>query len=773
MAEHSLGRSVPRFDAPGKVTGQTRYPGDNNYKDELWLKVLFAGRPHARVISLDTGRAEALDGVHLVLTAKDVPCNEYGLQVKDQPVLCGPGSSREGADVVRFVGDQVAVVVAETEAIAAKARDLIAVEFEDLPVVTEPEQARGPDAPQLHPRAPGNIAERYKIRKGDVEAAWADCDVIVEGVYQTPFQEHAYLQPEAGVAYIDEQGRITVRTAGQWTWEDQQQIAHALALPPDEVRVVYDAIGGAFGGREDMSVQIILALAVLRLRERGITRPVKTIWSRQESILGHCKRHPMTIRAKWGAKKDGALVAAEVEVVADAGAYMYTSNKVLGNTALTCTGPYVWPHAKVDTWAVYTNNLPGGAFRGFGAPQGHFAAECQMNKLAQALGIDPVELRLRNALDSDSLLPVGTAIPGGVSLRQVIEETARAADWDEGPLGEAKDEGGRLKAEGPLGGTEDERRKTKDEGRRTGDSSLASFTLQAKRSSLAKGRGFAASFKNIGFSFGYQENSWARVELRGQAEIETAVVYLAGADVGQGHHTAMAQIAAETLGLELGQVRLEASDTATSGSSGSASASRLTTLAGNAVKGAAERALQRWQDEERPAVAEYAWLAPKTTPFDPETGHSTPNFAYGYCAQVAEVSVDTETGFITVQRLVCADDVGRAVNPQQIIGQIEGAVVQAHGYTLLEDFQVREGQVLTPHLSTYLIPGVYDIPERVESIIVEDPYPGGPYGVRGMAEMPYLPYAPAVIAAVHDATGVWFDEFPLTPERVLRGLGKF
>lgn len=733
MAARYIGQSMPRLDARGKVTGATLFPGDHNFENELWLKVLFAGRPHARIRRIDTGRAEALPGVHLVLTARDVPRNEYGLQINDQPVLCGPGSDKEGADVVRFVGDQVALVVAETEEIAAQARDLIEIEWEDLPLVTDPQQARlAPEgAPQLHPHAPDNVAAHFRVRHGDVNAAWAGCDVIVEGVYQTPFQEHAFLQPEAGVAYIDEAGRVTVHVAGQWAWEDQQQIAHALNLPPEQVRVVYDAIGGAFGGREDMSVQIILALAAWRLREKGIDRPVKTIWSREESIIGHCKRHPMTIRARWGARQDGALVAAEVEVVSDAGAYMYTSNKVLGNTTLTCTGPYAWPNAKVDTYAVYTNNLPGGAFRGFGAPQGHFAAECQMNKLAAALGLDPVEIRRRNALDRDSLLTTGTPLPGGVSLKQVIDAAAQAAGWDKGPP-----------------------------------------DAPAPAPTVVTGRGFAAGFKNIGFSFGYPEKSTARVELRGRAEIDEAVVYIAGADVGQGHHTAMAQIAAEALGVDLARVRLVVSDTALTENSGSASASRLTTLAGNAVKGAAERALLRWREEERPAVAEFTWQAPKTTPFEPETGRSLPNFAYGYCAEAVEVAVDTETGFVTVGRVVCADDVGRAVNPDQITGQIEGAIVQAHGYTLLEDFRMADGQVLTRYLNNYLIPGVYDIPARVDSVIVEDPYPEGPYGARGMAEMPYLPYAPAVIAAVFDATGVWFDEFPLTPERVLRGLGK-
>jgi CO/xanthine dehydrogenase Mo-binding subunit len=716
------------------VTGATLYPGDRNYDDELWMKILFAGRPHARILSIDTSQAESLPGVVAVFTAKDVPVNEYGLQIPDQPVLCGPGSPKEGADIVRFVGDQVALVIAESEKIASQARDLIQVEYEDLPVLTDPRQAMVPGAHTLHPHAPDNVVTHDRVVKGDVDSAWAGCDVIIEGEYHTPPQEHAYLQPEAGSAYLDEEGRITVRVAGQWTWEDQQQIAHALDLPSEQVRVVYDAIGGAFGGREDMSVQIVLALAVMRLAERGLRQPVKIVWSREESIIGHCKRHPMFIKTKWGATRDGKLIAAEVELISDAGAYMYTSNKVLGNATITCTGPYEFPNVRIDSYAVYTNNLPGGAFRGFGAPQGHFAAETQMNKLAQTLGMSPVDIRLNNILDDDKLLSVGTPIPGGVSLKQVVKGAARAGGWEET---------GRLEVNQP-----------------------SNLPTQ-------KGRGFAAGFKNIGFSFGYQENSWAKVVLEGEAEIEQATLFIAGADVGQGHHTVMLQIASEVLNLPTERIKLVVSDTAVTQSSGSASASRLTFMGGNAVKGAAERAVAGWEDEDRPAVAEYTYLAPKTTPFAEVDGEpSTPNLAYGYVAQSVEVEVDIETGVVHVTRVVSADDVGKAINPQQRVGQIEGAVVQAQGYSVLENFQMEDGYVLTPHLSTYLIPGVLDIPDQIDTVIVEHPDPRGPYGLRGMAEMPYLPLAPALIAAVHDATGVWFDDFPLTPERVLRGLGR-
>ncbi len=728
MKNHTvIGKSLPRVDALGKVTGETPYSGDLSMKGMLHMKILFAGRPHARIKWIKTGKAEAAPGVVAVFTAKDVPNNEYGLQWQDQPVLCGPGSSKAGADVVRFVGDQVAVVVARSEAEAAAAVKLIEVGYEDLPVVTDPLEAMKPDAPRVHEEiGDSNICVHYKIRKGNVEEGFAQADVIVESEYRTPPQEHAYLQPEAGLAYIDEEGRITVVCGGQWTHEDRHQIAHALNMPEERIRVVYPAIGGAFGGREDMSVQIVLALAAWKLQ-----RPVKIVWSRQESIIGHAKRHPVILRAKWGATRDGKLVAAENEIIGDGGAYMYTTNKVLGNTAITSTGPYFIPNVKTDVYGVYTNNIPSAAFRGFGAPQGLFMAEMQMNKLAEKLGMDPVEFRLKNALREGDPMGVGTPSPNPVSVVQCIEAARDRFGWNE-------------------------QKRTEE-------------NLPAH---IKRGKGFAAGFKNIGFSFGYQENCWARVEIHGNAEIDHVVLLHAGAEVGQGTHTVMAQMAAEAIGVPVEKVKLITSDSATMGNSGSASASRMTFMAGNAIRGAAEIALQKWKAEERPAIGEYKYLAPRTTPFDKETGYSTPNFAYAWVAQAIEVEVDTETGHVRVRRVVSADDVGKAINPALIEGQVEGAVVQAQGYAILEDFKTKNGYVLTDQLSTYLIPTIWDIPEKVETVLIEIPDPNGPWGARGVGELPYLPVAPAIAAAIHDATGVWIDEFPYTPERVLRALGK-
>jgi CO/xanthine dehydrogenase Mo-binding subunit len=417
---------------------------------------------------------------------------------------------------------------------------------------------------------------------------------------------------------------------------------------------------------------------------------------------------------------------------------MYTSNKVLANATINCTGPYDIPNVKVDSKAVATNKVPGGAFRGFGGPQGAFAAESQMNKFAEALELDPVEIRLRNAMNKDSLSSVQSPLPGLVNVSEVLERCAEESYW--------KNDGSQwvVEKKDPI----------------------------EKGNIYKRGIGFACGLKNIGFSAGYQENSWATVEIHGASEIEEVIVRHAAAEVGQGTHTAIVQMAADAVGVAVDKVRLISADTGETDDSGSVSASRMTFMAGNSVRGAGTRALKMWKDEERPAVVTYQYLAPKTTKFDPDTGESTPNFAYGYVAQAVEVIVDTETGQITVENIISTHDVGKAINPDQVVGQIEGGVIQALGYVLTENFIQEEGYVKTNKLSTYLIPTVHDVPKTLKSVVMEDPDPNGPWGALGMAEMPYIPLAPAVTAAVHDAIGIWFDDFPLTPERVLRGMGK-
>ena len=724
--------NISRIDAYAKVSGKALYPGDYNLPGQLYMKVLFAGRPHAIIKAVHLEEAASLQGVVAILTAKDVPNNEYGLISPDQPVLCGLGSNKPFADHVRFEADNVALVIAESEEIADRARKLIKIDYEDLPVVTDVHEALKPETILLHPDRDSNEFVHYRIRNGNIEEGFKQADVIIEGDYHSPVQEHAFLQPEAGISYYDESGRVTVVVGGQWVHEDQEQIAHALNLEKDRVRVIYPAIGGAFGGREDMSVQIVLALAVYKLKEMGINRPVKITWSREESIIGHHKRHPYHIHTRWGATKEGKLVAADVDIYADGGAYIYTSGKVLGNATLLCTGPYKIPNVRVDSRAVYTNNIPNGAFRGFGGPQAAFSAESQMDNLAEALHIDPVELRIRNLIGEGDNLSVGTPLPKGVTIKQVVETCALRAGWTH------TSENGWQRPKG----------------------------TSTRSGHVAHGLGFACGYKNVGFSFGAPENCWAIIELYGGSEIEKVVLRHAGAEVGQGSHTAFVIMAARALGVPAEKIQLIAADTAETLNSGSVSASRMTFMAGNAIKGAAAEALKKWNNEERPAIASYQYWPPKTTPYDPETGKSEPNFAYGYVAEAIESEVDMETGEIHLSKVICVDDVGESINRQQVEGQVEGAVVQAAGYALLENFIQKNGHALTSKLSTYLIPTVLDVPDKVDSVILEIPDPIGPFGARGMGEMPYLPFVPAVTSSVYDALGIRFDEFPLTAERV-------
>lgn len=746
----AVGSSIQRSDAVDKVTGRAAYAGDIDLPGQAWLAIVYAPSPHAHITRIDTTAALAAPGVVAVFTAADVPVNEYGLILPDQPVLCGPGSTKQ-AETVRWEADHLAVVVAETAEQAQSAAKLVQVEYTELPVITDPVAALAADAPIIHPHpfsrfpygerdASSNRLLEYHLRRGDVDASFAQADVIVESTYRTHAQEHAYLQPEAGLAFVREDGRIEVIAAGQWMHEDRAQIAHALGLPAERIVVRYPAIGGAFGGREDLSVQIVLALAAWKTG-----RPVKIVWSREESIRGHHKRHPFVIHAKWGATKAGKIVAAQMDVTSDAGAYAYTSTKVLGNATLMCLGPYEIPNVHVDARTVYTNNCPSGAFRGFGAPQGHFAAEGQMNKLAEALGMDPVELRMRNVIHDGSILATRSAVPAGCTAEEVLAEAARRGGWQKNDIGYWV-----------LGSETD----------------AAPLQNTQYPISIARGTGIALCFKNVGFSLGFPEECHAWVELHGTSAIERARVGCVGAEVGQGSHSAFAQIAAEALGLDVAQVEVVAHDTDVTGSSGSASASRMTFMAGNAILGAAQQALAQWQNEERPARADFVFHPRPTSGYDRATGESDPNITYGYCAQVADVEVDLATGHVTVKRLISVNDVGRAVNPVQVEGQIEGAVAQSVGWTLLENFIQKDGRTLTPHLSNYLIPGVADVVEEIVPVILEVPDPQGPLGIRGMAEMPFIPTAPAIAAAIHNALGVWYNELPLSPEKVWRGLRK-
>ncbi len=722
MSETYVGRPFPRVDALPKVRGEALFPGDLVMPGMAYLKVLFSGRPHARIRRLDTSQAEALPGVIAVLTARDVPVNEYGISEYDQPVLCG--------EVVRHVGDRVAIVVAETEEIAEQARERIIVEYEDLPVICSPEEALAPDAPLIHPQKGSNLLASFRVRKGDMAEGFAQADVIVEETYTLGSQEHVYLQPDAGLAWVDEDGCVVVHTAGQWAHDDRRQIAHSLGLPEERVRVIYAYVGGAFGGREDINVQNLLALAAFKTG-----RPVKLIWSRRETTIGHHKRHPMRIRHRWGATRDGRIVVQETDILADGGAYASTSEYVVASTVLLSTGPYEVPHVSVDARVAYTNNLPCGAFRGFGVPQAVFAAEAHMARLAEALGMDPVELRMRNLLREGSLTHTLAEVPPGLSIRQTLEAAARCAGWQ------------------------------------VVDGQWSRPAIQREvRPGVRRGIGIAAAWKNVGYTLGYPEQATATVELQGNTEVERAIVRLAAAEVGQGTHTTITQMALELLGLPPDRVEFVFTDTARTHSAGSVSASRMAFMAGNALRGAVERARAAWRDEERPAVATYTYEAPPTTALDVQTGQGKGAFAFAYAAHVAEVEVDIETGQVCVTRLIAAHDVGRAINPQVVLGQIEGGAIQALGWATTENFIMHEGQVLTPDLSTYLIPTVMDVPPHFEPLLLELGQPLGPWGATGVGEMPFLPTAPAILDAVHDATGVWLSGIPLTPEKVRAAL---
>lgn len=737
----SVGESTSRFDSHDKVLGAARYGGDGVPDGALIAVTVFSNQPHARMIRFDSSRAASAPGVVTIVTAADVPVNEYGLTMFDQPVLLGldhTGRSTVDPTISRWEADHIAIVVAETQDQARHAASLIDVEWELLPIVENIEQAQSDDV-LVHDELDSNSYHQLRLRKGDMDSGWAQADVVVEGSYELPYQEHAYLQTESCTGWVDDEGVVTVETGGQWAWEDQQQIAHALDVEPDQVRVLYSAIGGAFGGKEDMSLQIVIALAARKVHSLGISRPVHCTWSREESIIGHHKRHRATIHARLGATSDGKITAVEARVLLDAGAYNYTSNKVLGNAHLSVAGPYEVPNARIDSTAIYTNTVPGGAFRGFGGPQGAFVSETQMNKLAEVLALDPVELRRRNVLVEGSVGITQTVMPEGVTIREVLDSCAEQARI-KGDLFPAK----------PF-------------------SPIA--TLPPSDEQVVRGRGIAIGYKNVGFSFGFPERCEAEIHLHGPEDADLplgADLYHGAAEVGQGVHQALRQMVADATGVAIGNVRGHFSDTrGPAPDSGSVSASRMTFMAGNAVLGASEEAEKAWRDGERPAKGTFRYTPPQTEALHPETSAGHGNFCYGYMAQAVEVSVDLGTGHIRVDRVTSVHDVGRAINPRLVRGQIEGAIVQAHGYVMSEDLVVEKGRIANPRLSGYLIPGVGDVPEHVESVVLEFGDPLGPWGARGVAEMPYISYAPAVIAAVHNATGVWFDEFPLIPSRVL------
>lgn len=731
----ALGKPQPRLDIRTKVQGTRKFPQDFNLPGQLYGAVVWSAYPHARVRQIDTRAAEAMPGVVRVITYRDVPRNEYGINVRDQTVLVPEGSK------VRWLGDRIAIVIAESERQARAAAEKVRVDYEVLPAVTDPREAMQEGSLLVHEDRGTNILHHVRVRKGDVEAGFARSDVIVEDTYITPMVEHAYLQPEAGVGYIDEEGRVTVIAAAQWPHDDLHQIAHLLNLPLDQVREIVPAIGGAFGGREDMYIQHLLALCAFVVR-----RPVKLVFTREESICNTGKRHPFYFRHRWGVTREGKILAVEIEGISDAGAYASTSIPVLNNAVSFMAGPYAIPNAKIDGYTVYTNNAVTMAMRGFGATQPPVAYEQQVDRLAEALGMDPVEFRLKNLLRPGDETVLGNRMPPGTGIRETLLEAARAAGWRE-------ENGHWIRPD------------------------IGTPSAPYKR----RGIGVACAYKNVGYSFGFDDRSTAEVELSldESGRIARVTVAIGAAEVGQGVHTALQQIAAEALKVDPARVRIALVDTARVPDAGSSSASRHVYCSGNAVLGACRLAYDRWQKALREESGEWTVrtaytfrgrdLRP-TTPYDPLTGRCEPHISYSFGTQIALVEVDIETGEVELLKMWASTDVGRVINPPMVFGQVAGGVHMGVGYALTEHFIQQEGYVRTRRLSEYAIPTVLDMPRELVNIDVEVPDPTGPFGAKGLGETPTLPTAPAILNAIAHAVGVRITTPPATPERVWRAL---
>ncbi|HUZ81122.1 MAG TPA: molybdopterin cofactor-binding domain-containing protein [Gaiellaceae bacterium] len=728
LQEGRIGELVPRADAPPKVKGEFAYASDLIVPGMLWGHTLRSPHAHARIVEIDISQAVSMPGVHAVLTHDDVPGQKmYGLEFQDQPVLA--------IDRVLYYGEPVAVVAAEHPEQARRAVAAIVVEYEPLEPVADMERAT--ELAELHPDKPThghgylddprpNVVRHIQIKHGDVEA---EGDVAVSGVYDIGIQDQAFLGPESGVAVPDGEGGVDIYVATQWLHVDRAQVAPCLGLPLEQVRIHLGGVGGAFGGREDLSMQVHGAMLALHTN-----RPVKIVYNREESFTGHVHRHPARIWCEHRATRDGRLVNVRMRILLDGGAYASSSTAVASNAASFAVGPYESPNALIESTAVYTNNPPCGAMRGFGAVQTCFASEAQMDKLAVELGIDPVELRLRNALAPGDVLPTGQRITGSMP----VADTIRAAAALEPPPAEALPRDV-LRLPGGAGNT------TNGEG-------------------VRRGIGFAVGFKNIAYSEGFDDYCAARVRLLADGSAE---VHCAAAEVGQGVTGVILQVARTELGLD--DVRLAPVQTATVDSAGSASASRMTWMAAGAVRDACRAALEeqaRTPGEE--VDVERIYRHPRTTPLDPETGQITgerAHVAFATCAMKVVAEVDVDLGLTRVVWIGAAQDVGKAVNPQQVEGQIEGGTAQGLGLALMEEIQTRDGLITNASFTDYLIPTTLDMPP-VESVLIEDPEPGAPYGVKGVGEPPTVVSTAAIVAALRAATGRALTRVPVKPDDI-------
>jgi xanthine dehydrogenase D subunit len=718
-----VGESVRRPDGIPKVKGAFAYASDLWADRMLWGSTLRSPHPRARIRGIDIAAALATPGVHAVLTHEDVPGRKtYGLEIPDQPVLAW--------EDVRYQGEAIALVAADHPETARAAAKKIAVDWEVLEPLTDPERALDPSSPPLHPS--GNLLRHVHIEHGDPAA---EGDVVVTGEYEVGMQDQAFLGPESGLAVPAEDGGVDLYVATQWLHVDRDQLAASLDLEPERVRLVLGGVGGAFGGREDLSMQVHACLLALHTG-----RPVKMMYGREESFFGHIHRHPARMRYEHHATRDGRLVAIRARVLLDGGAYASSSTAVCSNAASFACGPYEVPNALVDAYVVYTDNPPCGAMRGFGAVQTCFAHEAQMDKLAAALEMDPVELRRRNAMATGTTLPTGAPVRCPAPVAELLE---RVRDMPDPP---PRADGGDLP--GGVAGV------TRGEG-------------------VVRGVGYAVGFKNIGYSEGFDDYSTARVRLSLAADGEPlAEVHTAAAEVGQGLVTVQAQIARTELGVE--RVVVLPADTQV-GSAGSSSASRQTMMTGGAVQAACRAVMEELRsrgdgDDLAAALADGPVEATReyhhrvTQPLDAK-GQGDAHVTFAFAAHRAVVDVDVELGLVRVVEIATAQDVGKAVNPQAVEGQIEGGIAQGLGLALMEEIVVVDGRVRNASFTDYLIPTVLDMPPvRLDVLELGDP--DAPYGLRGVGEPPTISSTPAIVSALRAATGQALTRVPVRPDDV-------
>jgi xanthine dehydrogenase D subunit len=745
-----VGDSPPRPDGTLKVAGQFAYASDLWMDDMIWGVTLRSPHPHARIAAIDVGPALATPGVCAVQTASDVPGrNAVGLECDDQPVLAD--------GVVRYQGEPVALVAADHPEIARRAAEKIAVDYQILPAVTDAGAALREGTPKVHDH--GNVVRHLRIRKGDADPV---APVVVSLDFQVGMQDQAFLGPESGLAVPAADGGIDLFVATQWLHVDQRQICQAMGLPPEKVRLTLAGVGGAFGGREDLSMHVHACMLAL-----ATGKPVKMIYSRQESFFGHVHRHPATMHYEFGADHGGRLVYGKAEIIFDGGAYASSTAAVVGNGGTMGLGPYRFPSVQVDCYGVYTNNPPCGAMRGFGCVQAAFGYEGLMDELAHRTGVDPVTIRQLNGMREGDENITGQVIDSAApvaELLQMVRDTPLPP-----PLPDRPD---LLDVPGGTGNT------THGEG-------------------VVRGIGYAVTYKNVGFSEGFDDYSTARVRLEAIGGEPVATVYTAAAEVGQGLVTVEEQICRTELGVQ--QVVTQPKDTSV-GSSGSTSASRQTYVTGGAIKaacsavrtavlaraaaltGVAATALRLEESKiigpsgealaamaevlaDEPVDETVEWRHRPTRPVDPSTGQGDAHVQYAFSAHRAVVDVDTELGLVKVAALDTAQDVGKAINPDAVAGQIHGGSAQGLGLALMEEISVTDGKIRNPSFTDYLIPTILDMPPmRIE--LLEYPDSHAPYGVRGVGEAPTISSGPAVVAAIRQATGRPLRRVPIRPEHI-------